>query len=171
MVNWGSVMNRSCMINWGCVMNRSWVINWSRFVNWGWMVNWFVDWCWMIDWGRLVYWSGVVRCSVLSWSWMVWGGVSFIRYVSNISSVMISSVFYILTSTIGKKNTVMSVDNCAIRSFSCVKIGSSVFVLHTIGILIWAWMLFVLRSCMIGWLRSMVGWWTSWGSRNTSDEE
>merc|ERR1719400_1387174 len=58
----------------------------------------------MISWGSF------------NWS-MIWSSISFVGYIGNISSVMISSIFYVLTSSVGESNTVMSVNSFAVGGF------------------------------------------------------
>merc|ERR1719454_150945 len=151
------------MVYWGWFVNGGWVIYWDWLMDWSWgMVSWgwFVDRSWVVYWGRLVNWT--------------WGSISFIGNIGNISSVMISSVFYVLTSSVRKYNTVMSIDSLSIRGFSGINVSSSVLILDTIGIFVWSgfvdWLM-VGWSWVVSWLRSMVCWRTSWSSTGGSKKE
>merc|ERR1719328_452098 len=133
------------MISWSwSVINWGWLVNWSRGVNRGWLVNW------------------------------TWSSISFIGNIGNISSVMVSSVFHVLTSSVRKYNTVMSIDSLSIRGFSGINVSSGVLILDTIGIFVWSGFVDWL---MVGWswvvsrLRSMVCWRTSWSSTGSSEKE
>ena len=100
MINWGRFMNWSGMVYW--FVDWSWVVNWSWFVNWGWVINW----------GEFVNWSSVI--TTLHRSRLIWNGMAFIRYISNIPSVMIRGVFYVLEPSIRKKNAIMTIDTISI---------------------------------------------------------
>ena len=151
---------------------------WSWLVNWSWMVDWgFVNGSWMIDRGWFVYyWSGMINGSRLMNR--SWGSISFIGYICDVTSVMISLIIHILTSTIGKQYRVMSVDVTAIRILSSFEICSGVLIAYAIGIMVWSWLIYRFMigwSWFIRWNRSMVDWcwsmirrWTSWSCRCSS---
>ena len=107
-------------------MNRGWMIDW--FVDRGWMIDWFVYWSGMISWSSLVNWSR--------------GGISLIRYIGNVTSVVISSILYILTSTVRKQDGIMSINVTSIGVFSSFEVGSSIIITYPISIIIRSWFIF-----------------------------
>merc|ERR1719192_1787333 len=143
-------------MDWSWIMDWSWMVHW--FVDWSWMVDWsgFMDWGWVVDWCGFVDWSRMI--TTLYWSRLVWNSMAFIGYISNISSIMIRGVFYILESAIRKKYTIMTVDSISVRVFCCFKISTSIFIFYSISVLVRSW--FIYRF-MVFW-RWVVGWFWCW---------
>ena len=111
------------LVGWG-------LVHFSSVVDWGSVVSFssVVDWGGMISWRSLVNWSR--------------GGISLIRYIGNVPSVVISSILYILTSTVRKQDRVMSINVTTIGVFSSFEIGSSIIIAYTISIMIRSWFVF-----------------------------
>ena len=122
------------------MINRSWLKNWSRVVHWlvdrSWMINrcCFVDWSWMVNWSWFMDWSSMI--STLYWGRLVWNGMAFIWYVSNISGVMVRGVFYVLEPSIRNKDAIMSINSISIWVFGCFKVCTSVFIFNSICVLV-----------------------------------
>ena len=100
------------MIYWGWLMNWSWMVYW--FVDWSWGVDWcwFVNWRWVINWSGFVDWSSMI--TTLHKSRLIWNSMVIIRYVSNISGVMIRGVFYVLEPSIREKNAIMTINSISV---------------------------------------------------------
>merc|ERR1719411_1969278 len=115
-------------------MDWSWVVSWSRLMDWSWVVSWTRLMYWWSVMHRLVNWGWVIWSYLVYWSWSC---VTFIRNVCDVSSIAISGIFYILPSSIGKKYTVTTINNTiGILIFSSLKVGSGIFVTHSVGIMI-----------------------------------
>jgi hypothetical protein len=61
---------------------------------------------------------------------------------------VISGILYVLASTIGKLNGVVSTDSLSIRIFCGFKICSSILILNTISVVIRSWLIY---RFMISW--------------------
>ena len=109
------------------------VVNWSRLMNWSWVINWG----WFVNWS-MIYW--LVYRGWVKWSWLMnwsWSCVTFIRYICDVASIVISCVFYILASTIGKEYAVSTVDDTvSILIFSSLKVCTSVFITYAISVMV-----------------------------------
>merc|ERR1719300_2281601 len=106
----------------------SWLVNWDWFIYWGWVIDWFVNWGWLMYWSWVIYWLMnrgwmIDRCWLMNWSW---SSISLIRYIGNITSIVISSVFDVLTSAIRKQYRIMSVYVASIGIFGGFKVGTSI---------------------------------------------
>ena len=156
-----------CM-NWGWLIYWSWLVDW--FVNWGWLmywswvIDWFVSRSWVIDRCWFVYWS-----CMIAWSWLMnwsWSSISLVRYICNVTGIVIGCVFDVLTSSIRKQDRIMSVYVASVGIFCGLKVGTSIIIAYAVCIMVWSWLVFrfMIRRCrLIRWsrgviCRSMVGW-------------
>merc|ERR1712018_1118841 len=95
-------------------------------------------------------------------NWLVgiitWG--SFVCYFYNIARVAINSiVFHMLSTAIGKDNTVFSIGRVTVTGFVSSEVYSSIFISYSVFVLVFCWYIsvgwFVVRR---GVLWGMVRW-------------
>ena len=163
---------------------------WSWLVNWGWFIyrgrviyglvnrGWMIHRCWFVYWSGMITWSGFVN-----WSW---SSISLIRYIGDVTSIVISGVLDVLSSAVRKQNRIMSIYITSIGIFSGFEIGSSVIVAYTISIMVWSGLVFwlMIRRCwfirwswgmiswgVVGWCWCMISWWACRCGTCASDKD
>ena len=159
-------------------------MNWSRLMYWSWVIDRFDNRGWMIDRCWFVYWSGVITWSrLMNWSW---SSISLIRYISNVTRIVISSVFDVLASSIRKQHRIVSVYVTSIGIFRGFKVGTSIIITHAVSIMVWSGLVFwlMIRRCwfirwswgmiswgVVGWCWCMISWWACRCGPCSSDKD
>jgi hypothetical protein len=110
--------------------------------------------CWSRN--RCIGWSGGI-----SWSWSV-GSFTTVLDISNVASVGISSVGHSLKATIRKSNMVLTLSGIAIAGLRGSKVGTTVAIIDSIGVVV-CW-----GNIRVDWSRSIGRNWSGSIGRNWS---
>ena len=114
--------------------------------------------------GRSIGWSrnrGIGRSRGIGWSWSI-GSFTTVLDISNVASVGIRGVGHSLEATIGKSNMVLTLSGIAIAGLRGSKVGTTVAVIDSVGVVI-CW-----GNIRVDWSRSIGRNWSGSIGRNWS---